>query len=185
MKRVYVDISRCMACKTCELACSTGHSPVRRSGIPITMDLYSAAAEARESHRRIHLLNVSSGYYPNITMPFQCRHCENPPCMAGCMVDAIYKSDGRVLVNLDKCIGCRMCMMLCPYGAIDFIADIGKVVKCDLCPDEPEPLCVSSCPTKALMYLDDEELLEVKRRRLAESIQKTITTGSPTIVALG
>jgi len=185
MKRIYVDISRCMGCKTCELACSIGHSPTRRRGLPVTMDLYSAAAGAPESARMIHLLNISIGFYPSITMPFQCRHCENPPCMAGCMVDAIYKSNGRVLVNYDKCIGCRMCMMLCPYGAIDFRGEVGKIVKCDLCPDEAEPLCVSSCPTKALMYLDDEELLEVKRRRLASSLEKSISGASTTIIALG
>ena len=185
MKRVYIDLSRCVGCKTCELSCSVAHSPGRRPETPISIDLFRAIGEADKTFRRVYLLNISPFYYPNISMPLQCRHCENPPCMAGCMVDAIYKEDDKVLIKLDRCIGCRMCMMLCPYGAINFRKELGKVLKCDLCPDEYIPACVDSCPTKALLYLEDEELIERRRRELVLSIGKTLSSPKPTLIALG
>jgi len=65
---------------------------------------------------------------------------------------------GNVTGDSNRCVGCWMCLMVCPFGAIAHNVETGIAVKCDLCKDEPEgPSCVQACPTKALVYCDEEE----------------------------
>ena len=101
-------------------------------------------------------------------LAFSCGHCENPVCVGACENGAIFKEDtyGAVLVDQDKCKGCRKCFEACPYGAPKFASDEPgtKMGKCTMCIDRLEkgqlPVCVASCPMRALDFGPIEELVE-------------------------
>jgi Fe-S-cluster-containing dehydrogenase component len=96
-----------------------------------------------------------------VHFPRSCLHCENAACVTVCPTGASYKrsSDGIVLVDEDKCIGCKLCSWACPYGAREFDVEIGVMKKCTLCVDriynqnldeaDRVPACVAACPTSA------------------------------------
>jgi Fe-S-cluster-containing dehydrogenase component len=98
--------------------------------------------------------------------PRSCLHCETPACVTVCPTGASYKraSDGIVLVDEDKCIGCKLCSWACPYGAREYSEVEGVMKKCTLCVDriynenlpetEREPACVQVCPTRARHFGD-------------------------------
>jgi len=104
-----------------------------------------------------------------VHFPRSCLHCENPACVTVCPTGASYKraSDGIVLVDEDKCIGCKLCSWACPYGAREFDTDVGVMKKCTLCVDriydtslpqeERQPACVLACPTHARHFGDFED----------------------------
>jgi Fe-S-cluster-containing hydrogenase component 2 len=88
-----------------------------------------------------------------------CLQCEEPNCMAVCPTGAITENEqGVKVVDEAKCLGCRMCEIACPVGAISVCADKGVALKCDQCQDFPEPQCVRYCFTEALRYLPDERV---------------------------
>lgn len=177
MKRVYVDFSRCLGCKTCEIACATAHSSSRRPEAPLQLDLYVAIAEDPAPAPRVRVIPISTTYYPQISMPIQCRHCEKPLCVAACVTGALGKEpEGLVYFKAERCIGCRMCVMLCPYGAVRVDRRIGTAVKCDLCPQEDTPACVKSCPTKALIYAEEEEILKTKYSDISRALEAMLVS---------
>lgn len=79
-----------------------------------------------------------------------------------------------MLIDRDRCIGCKFCVAVCPFGVIYMMRDGRAVVKCDLCIErtkaDQEPACVEACPTGALRFVEEEELAAVKRRRTAEEL---------------
>jgi anaerobic dimethyl sulfoxide reductase subunit B (iron-sulfur subunit) len=92
-----------------------------------------------------------------------CNHCENPVCGLSCPVQAVWKrGDGIVMIDTDSCIGCRYCEWACPYTAIRFNAETNTVSKCHFCFDAIDagesPVCVTSCPQRALDFGDLAEL---------------------------
>ncbi|MBJ9640383.1 4Fe-4S binding protein, partial [Citrobacter sp. FDAARGOS_156] len=98
-------------------------------------------------------------YYLSIA----CNHCEDPACTKVCPSGAMHKrEDGFVVVDEDVCIGCRYCHMACPYGAPQYNAAKGHMTKCDGCHERvaegKKPICVESCPLRALDFGPIEEL---------------------------
>jgi Fe-S-cluster-containing dehydrogenase component len=101
-----------------------------------------------------------------VNFPRSCLHCETPACVTVCPTGASYKraSDGIVLIDEDKCIGCKLCSWACPYGAREFDTDVGVMKKCTLCVDriyndnlaeeDRVPACVAACPTSARHFGD-------------------------------
>jgi anaerobic dimethyl sulfoxide reductase subunit B (iron-sulfur subunit) len=131
----FVDASKCINCKTCEIACKDFHDspPGRR-------------------FRRVRSFEV--GEFPAVfayNLSMSCNHCEEPACV-GCPAGAYTKriEDGIVLHDPEKCIGCRYCTWLCPYGAPQYDAREGRVRKCNLCFGETTPACVAACPMRAI-----------------------------------
>ena len=131
-------------------------------------------------------LDGAVGEYPNLSrsyLPIACQHCENPACLKVCPTGATYKDEmGRVEIDYDKCIGCRMCMAACPYNARVFnweeprrdpdfnygdkdvpVRPKGVAEKCTMCKERTdrgeEPMCVQNCPYEARTFgdLDDPE----------------------------
>ncbi len=108
--------------------------------------------------------SASTGNFPNYTrefLPVQCQHCDNPPCVKVCPTGASYKrKDGVVLVNKDKCIGCKYCIAACPYN-VRIIKKEGYIEKCRFCIEFVEqggkPACMTTCMTGVRMFgdLDD------------------------------
>jgi len=155
-KAIMVDIEKCLACRSCEIACALAHS---RSGI-----LGEALTEQPMPQRRVSV--VPAGEF---AVPIQCRHCEDAPCIKVCPSQAIHRHgpEDPVLIRTDLCIGCKLCLMVCPFGVIELSRDGKAVVKCDLCikrtrEGEP-PACVESCPTRALQFGDTTEWTKQRR----------------------
>ena len=159
-KFVMSDPGLCIGCKTCMAACLAKHD--------VTGDVARA---------RLNLVTTLS-----VSTPIACHHCEAAPCAPVCPTHALYRDGDRIAVRTENCIGCRSCVMACPYGAVDVItsdvtARLGNlavrdvahaiVIKCDLCVDRTQgPACVQGCPTGALRLVDSDEIeAEALRRR--------------------
>ncbi|MGK0254455.1 MAG: Fe-S-cluster-containing dehydrogenase component [Mariniflexile sp.] len=169
-----VDLSKCKNARKCVNACDKHHN--------LTPDRpYIKVLEMKDNEN-------SSPYW----MPKKCFHCDNPPCVKVCPVGATYKrTDGIVLIDNERCIGCRFCMAACPYSARVFNwgtppegkldlpyspetslpSKIGTVSKCDFCPDMLRdgklPHCVPACPN-GVIYFGDE-------------LDDTVTNGEETV----
>ena len=145
-KEIFVRLDRCMGCYTCEVACAVEHSQNK--------NLYSAISERPVPKKRVYVEWVA----PDGRIPVLCRHCEDAPCMHACISGAISRTDeGVVFTNVDKCIGCWTCVMVCPYVVIGRHMEEHKAYRCDRCPDRQSPACVDACPTKALVYRTVED----------------------------
>ncbi len=162
-KVIMINIEKCLGCKSCELACALVHS---KSKV-----LEEAIAESPRPQRRVTV--EAAGEF---AVPLQCRHCDDAPCIAVCPTAAIYRQepDGPVLIEQDRCIGCKFCLVVCPFGVIDVSSDGKAMVKCDLCIERTkagqEPACVEACPTGALKLVDEKELAASKRRLAAQEL---------------
>ena len=95
--------------------------------------------------------------------------------MAICPVVAIYQDESldRVMIDYDKCIGCRMCVAVCPFGCMSFNVAEKKVFKCDLC--DGDPICVKFCQHDALKYVEAGEQSTVKRTKTAEKFAEVMS----------
>ena len=126
----FIDATRCINCKTCEIACK---------------DFNDAAVGRRIRKVR----SFEGGEFPAVfayNLSMSCNHCEEPACVDGCPAGAYSKraGDGIVVHDPEKCIGCRYCTWLCPYGAPQYDAREGRVRKCNLCVGEATPVCVAA-----------------------------------------
>lgn len=157
-KRLFVDQSKCLGCKTCELRCAVERGSVSK--------VLSEAVQERILPRpRVYV--EWDGKNP---APTQCRHCQDAPCLEICSTGAMQRDEktGCVLVDVDKCLGCWMCVMVCPYGVIAPTSEKHAADKCDQCFQMPEPFCVAACPTGALQELAPEEFsAQLQMRRQA------------------
>jgi len=100
-------------------------------------------------------------------VPMSCQQCQDAPCMNVCPVKAISRDDevGLVAVDYDVCIGCRSCVVVCPFGAMSFNTVDKQVFKCDLCDGDPQ--CARFCDVKAIEYVDADEVSINKKRSAA------------------
>jgi Fe-S-cluster-containing hydrogenase component 2 len=103
--------------------------------------------------------------------PYTCTQCDEAWCMHACPVDAIVinLTTGAKDVVLDKCVGCKVCTIACPFGTVNYNQATGKVAKCDLCGGDPQ--CVAACPTDAITFIDaDATGLDRMRASAAKSL---------------
>jgi len=107
-------------------------------------------------------------------VPITCQQCQDAPCMAICPTGAIYRDEelNRVMVDYHRCIGCRICVVACPFGAMDFDREARKVIKCDLC--DGDPLCAKLCPYGALQYVDVSNQSIPKKMEAAEKLRRIL-----------
>lgn len=156
MKRIFVRWDRCTGCKTCQIACMVEHSAAK--------ELFGAMFETPHPRTRLYIEAVNGGQVPVL-----CRHCDDAPCLNACIAGALYRDEtsGAVRSNLDRCIGCWTCVMVCPYGAVTRQLETQRALKCDLCPGRDVPACVAACPTDALVYAEVDEVSHERRQTLA------------------
>ncbi|MFC2020692.1 4Fe-4S dicluster domain-containing protein [Chloroflexota bacterium] len=153
-KVLILDYEKCTGCRACELVCSIKHEGV-----------------SNPERSRIKIVKWEwEGRY----VPMSCQQCESAPCQAICPVKAISR-DGeldRVTVDNDVCIVCRMCIAVCPFGAMGFDTLAKKVIKCDFCDGEPQ--CVRFCETDAIQYLEASEQSKSKRIGAADKLSSIV-----------
>jgi Fe-S-cluster-containing hydrogenase component 2 len=105
-----------------------------------------------------------------ISVPIMCMHCEDAACMDVCPAKAIYRDAySTVLVDADKCLGCKMCVNACPFGNITYSYTKKKILKCDLCGGSPD--CAKFCPTFAITYESATDSNLAKKRALASKFK--------------
>jgi Fe-S-cluster-containing hydrogenase component 2 len=143
-KMILIDQHACTGCRQCELACSVHHT-----------------GTANPARSRISTIKwESEGFY----LPVVCQQCLEPACATVCPTNAISKETAtdRVVVDHDRCIGCKMCVMACPFGAMGVDPHENRVSKCDLC--DGAPTCVSFCEAGALQFVEAEVAHLAKQR---------------------
>ena len=151
----YLDASACTGCKACQVACKD------HNGLPVGL-LWRRVYEVSGGgwrHEGAAWVHDVFAYHLSLA----CNHCERPACLEVCPAGAIRKrADGIVLIDPEKCIGCRYCAWACPYGAPQYDAATGRMTKCTFCVEEIDagrpPACVAACPMRALDYGERAEL---------------------------
>ena len=166
---ILVNPERCLGCHTCELACAAAHTTAG--------NIIGAVLAGEKLYRRNRVVQVDS-----VKLSTQCRQCEDAPCVRVCPTGALYRTETYTAVDQRLCIACRLCMMVCPFGAIHMATatvagrDKRAAFKCDLCVDRPEgPACVEACPTKALSLRYPREVIQqatqVTARQFLEALE--------------
>jgi anaerobic carbon-monoxide dehydrogenase iron sulfur subunit len=152
-----VDRQKCLGCHSCEIACTVEHSQSK--------SLYAAIREDPLPRRRVEV-----EHYSGSNLPLQCRHCEDAPCVRVCPTKALFQKGEEevVLLNSSLCIGCKWCLLACPFGVITLDQPSKSIIKCDLCQErasmEKPPACAESCPTKALQFTSTPQYTAQKRK---------------------
>ena len=166
----------CIGCRTCMIGCVIAHEGEK---------IFQMNPGEYVFNPKLDIVKTAT-----ITVPVQCKHCENPACMNVCSEKAIEIIDNAVVVLQNRCIGCKTCMIACPYGAIDMVvASDGKkqsdnsdrivANKCDLCTGiEGGPTCIRVCPTASLKLVTEEDIeASVSNKRTAAAISLTQVKG--------
>jgi anaerobic dimethyl sulfoxide reductase subunit B (iron-sulfur subunit) len=151
----YFDSSACSGCKACQVACKDKHN------LPLGVLWRRVYEVAGGGWTRSGAAWVSSVFAYNVSLA--CNHCAQPICAEVCPARAItQRADGIVLIDPDRCIGCKYCSWACPYGAPQYDAGAGHMTKCTFCADNLDaglpPACVAACPLRALDFGDRAEL---------------------------
>jgi DMSO reductase iron-sulfur subunit len=173
---LWIDLEFCVGCHACTLACKS------ENNTPIGVD-YNRVIEVEEGEFRDTQKKPEVRVY---FVPMPCMHCGKPACMAACPVGAITKrrEDGIVLINKNKCIGCRYCAWACPYGAPQYNAEAQVMEKCTLCAHRVSkgflPACVTTCIARTRFFGEINELTKVIREKRAKTAQVGGTTNPST-----
>ncbi|MFC1910854.1 4Fe-4S dicluster domain-containing protein [Chloroflexota bacterium] len=154
-----IDVSRCVMCRTCEITCKS-------------------VRNVEPGIRWRKVIDTWTGEFPNVKRSFfsqSCMHCAKPACLDICPTGAIYKrpEDGIVMVDRNKCNGCKDCASACPWGVPEFGTD-GIMQKCDFCVGTGgQPSCVAPCPAEALSFGSTDEIPPVAAGKTAEKMTRT------------
>lgn len=162
-----IDLSLCIDCRSCMVACSVENE--------VPMD-----------STRIWIKETGvTGTYPDLnrfTGPYHCMHCIDPSCVSACTVSALTRTeDGVVTYDQDLCIGCRYCMYACPFGVPNYEWDrqLPLVVKCDMCYERlqggEQPACAATCPTGAIKFGKYEDMLAKAHQLINDNPGKYIS----------
>ncbi len=167
---ILYDSTRCAGCQTCESACAEAN------GLPAPTATIEAGVirNTDEVHRTVvNAFNSSKG---EAYLKKQCMHCNEPACTAACLTQAMYKTkEGAVIWRGDKCMGCRYCMVSCPFDVpkFEYHSANPKIEKCNMCFERTKegklPACVENCPAEALIYGTRRDLIKEARKRIVEN----------------
>lgn len=178
-KAVIVDVRRCIGCKACQTACKAWNKlPAEKTQITRDGEFTNPTYFSPITWKVVHFKEIGeydsevkgTGGLKWRMLSDNCRHCLEPSCVSVCPSGALWKrSDGPVLYDVNRCIGCGYCIMACPWGVPHFDEEIHSIRKCTFCFDRIdqglEPACVATCPTDALMFMT----LEEARKKVAEA----------------
>ncbi len=177
---VLVDLTRCVGCRSCEAACNKEQQlpePAKPYDDFSVFDEMHHGQKRRTDETRYTVVNRYD--VPEIDHPLfrkiQCNHCAEPACLTSCFVNAYTKTpEGAVIYNPKVCVGCRNCMIACPFYIPTFKfshAFTPRIMKCIFCydtrlKDGKAPACVEACPQEALTFGKRTEVLEMGKQRI-------------------
>lgn len=157
---ILTDLTKCIGCEACVWACKEINELPRDDGAKKLGSTTWTTIERR------HGVNIRR----------QCMHCLDPTCASACPVAALEKTSlGPVIYHEDRCIGCRYCIMACPFEIPKYEWDsvLPKVQKCIMCYEKRvseggQPACTEACPTGATVFGKREDLIDTARRRITQ-----------------
>ena len=170
---VLQDLTRCNGCRTCELACA------ETNGLPLPEDEDEEILDATvrpTSQTQWSVVNCFKTSAGDVYVKKQCMHCNTPACTSACLTKALFKTEeGAVIWREDKCMGCRFCMVSCPFDIPKFEYNSAnpRIQKCRMCWERQReaklPACVEQCPKQALSFGKRSGLLEIARERIYQN----------------
>lgn len=187
-KGVLFDMTRCIGCRSCEAACNKEQG-LPEPDLPFNdTSVFESSSDGQKrrpdekSYTVVNKYDSSFSSYP-IFRKIQCFHCLEPACLTACFVNAYKKTtEGAVIYNPDVCVGCRTCMVACPFSIPAFrysSAFEPRIMKCVFCYDtrlknDLPPACVEACPREALTFGTRTSLLRIARQRIRENPDRYI-----------
>ena len=186
---VLVDFTRCVGCRTCEAACNKEQNlpaPDKPFNDPSVFDEIHHGGQKRRTTEKAY--TVVNRYQPEgsdepLYRKIQCNHCNEPACLTSCFVNAYTKTpEGAVIYNPKVCVGCRNCMIACPFHipAYTYSSAFNPVIKkCIFCYDTRlkegrPPACVESCPQQVMTFGKRKDLLKIARERMRKNPGKYV-----------
>lgn len=133
-KVITLDYTKCTGCRICEIVCST-----------------KKVKASNPARSRIHVIRFD---VDGTNVPMVCEHCDKAPCIDICPTNALSrdKNQGFTTIDYDKCIFCKFCVAVCPFGGMSIDYTEKRVIKCDLC--QGDPICVKFCDPGALRFTE-------------------------------
>ncbi|HPS62898.1 MAG TPA: 4Fe-4S dicluster domain-containing protein [Bacteroidales bacterium] len=164
---ILYDSTRCKGCRGCEFDCAEAH------GFPEPPPSKGLAPIRKTNENCNTVVNTLKSSKGEVYVKRQCMHCNEPACVAACLTQAMHKTMmGPVTWDGDKCMGCRYCMVSCPFDSpkFEYHSPNPKIQKCDMCFErlktgEP-PACAYNCPNEALLYGKRRDLIREARKRI-------------------
>lgn len=172
---ILYDSTRCAGCQTCEISCAEAN------GLPAPVGTIEAGVvrNTDESHRTV--VNAFKSSKGEVYVKKQCMHCNEPACTAACLTQAMYKTkEGPVIWRGDKCMGCRYCMVSCPFDIpkFEYHSANPKIEKCNMCfsriSEGKVPACVENCPAEALIFGKRKDLIREARKRINDNPEQYV-----------
>ncbi|MEJ2312397.1 MAG: 4Fe-4S dicluster domain-containing protein [Gemmatimonadales bacterium] len=172
---VLVDTTVCEGCRECEFACAAAN------GLPEPPDEVDFGEERTTSGTQWTVVNRYDTDDGEVFVRRQCMHCLRPACASACLTQAMHKTpEGPVVWRENKCMGCRFCMVSCPFDVPKFEYDSAnpRILKCQMCWERLQegevPACVENCPYEAVTFGPRSEMIEEARRRIYEEPDKYV-----------
>jgi Fe-S-cluster-containing dehydrogenase component len=172
---ILYDSVRCVGCQTCEKVCAETHN------LPEPVDTIAVGVVRKTDDKHRTVVNTYSTSKGEVNIKKQCMHCNEPACAAACLTQAMYKTkEGPVIWRGDKCMGCRYCMVSCPYDSpkFEYHSANPKIEKCSMCYERIQigkiPACAENCPAEALTFGTRKELIKEARKRICEKPEEYV-----------
>ncbi|MDA3893372.1 MAG: 4Fe-4S dicluster domain-containing protein [Salinivirgaceae bacterium] len=169
-KGILYDSTRCVGCQSCEFACAEANN------LPEPTDSPEAGKFRKLSEFNRCIVNCYNTSKGEVYVKKQCMHCNEPACDAACLTQAMNKTkEGPVIWRGNKCMGCRYCMVSCPFDIpkFEYHSANPKIQKCDMCfsriSEGGIPACAENCPAEAIVFGTRRELLKEARKRIVET----------------
>ncbi|TAL64566.1 MAG: 4Fe-4S dicluster domain-containing protein [Bacteroidetes bacterium] len=170
---ILYDSTLCAGCQGCEIVCAEHYGFLFPDDEPVP----GVIRKTNETRRvAVNCYNTSKGEQ---YMRSACNHCNEPACASACLTKAMLKTDeGPVIWREDKCMGCRSCMIACPFDMpkFDYNSPNPKIQKCRMCfellQEGRKPVCVENCPAEALLFGKRRDLVEIARARIYAEPEK-------------
>jgi formate dehydrogenase iron-sulfur subunit len=180
-KSVLIDLTRCMGCRGCQVACKQWNERATRE-TSLNGNFTNPKQMSSDCFTHIRFIeNEKNGVPVWSFVKDQCLHCNVPACVSACPVEALKKTEtGPVVYDYDRCIGCRYCMVACPFQIPKYEWDkiLPWVQKCSFCSerikDGLEPACIKVCPTETMFYGDRTTVLAEAEKRIKSNPAKYV-----------